>query len=368
MAITDPVVLSASSRRFVTLSRKDAEFQTYLDGSFSRDEVALPLKSLNVGTVSEEVTFAVVDAKSVSQPPGFLIARALLRPSTLIFSTGPMVAVTMKSLAQGFHLQPGLVLGAFLSVLLFHSAVNLFNDYGDHMKGQDRVRPHGGSRAIQKGWVRAWQVKRSAWALTLAAAIAGIPAVISAPSVIIAGLALLVGLEFAFQRIRLKARGWAEVVAFALTGPLLSSGFAWAINGEWSLSDATLGCVFGAIALMYFHSVNFENIMPDSQAGARTWATRTGFDASQTFFVFTCALTLMASVIHVFVMEQDFRLFPLALAQAMALIPMLVRVRSLQSPVSSGLVGLRWEPVRLAWISAFALAGGYAWIINVRPH
>lgn len=352
-------------RRLKTLSRsKDPDFSSHLEGTFSSTHLALPVRSLNVGTQSEEVTFSIVPEESVDRPSSLAVARALVRPSTLIFSAGPMVVVLAEIISKGFSPDRVITVFTLVGVLAFHAAVNLFNDYGDHMKGQDRVRPHGGSRAIQKGWIRAVRVRQMAWGLTGFAALCGVPAIVSSPVVIIAGMAFLVALEFAFQRIRLKARGLAEIVAFALTGPLLTVAFAWAVTGRLAWNDATLGCIFGSIALMYFHLVNFENIMPDSQAGARTWATRAGFDASKTFFFFTAGLTLATTLVHVAIFEREIRLSLVLLVQVMALLPVTSRVRSLKSPLSSELAGLRWSAVRLAWLTALALGGGYLLVMT----
>ncbi len=104
--------------------------------------------------------------------------------------------------------------------------------------------------------------------------------------------------------------------------------------------------------------------MPDSQAGARTWATRAGFDASKTFFFFTVALTMIATLAHVAIFERDVRLSLVVLVEVMALLPVISRVRSIKSPLSSDLTGLRWSAVRLAWLSAFALGGGYLLVMT----
>ena len=52
-----------------------------------------------------------------------------------------------------------------------------------------------------------------------------------------------IALEFAFQKLRMKAHGWSEIFAFLLAGPLLTSAFAWAISKDFIVSDVTLGFV-----------------------------------------------------------------------------------------------------------------------------
>ncbi len=349
-------------KKLKTLSQRDAEFTAYLDGSFSSTEIAVPLRSLNVGTQSEEVTFAVVKNEDVQTPSFLTVCRALIRPATLIFSLGPMAVVMARAISIHQYFNVFLVLACVFGILCFQMAVNLFNDYGDHMKGQDRVRPKGGSRAIQNGWVRAKKVRQAALGLTGLAALSGIPAIVNSPALLLALLALVVALEFAFQRLRLKRRGFAEVLAFGLTGPLLTVGFSWAVLGFAGLNEFVIGCVFGAIALLYFHSANFENIMVDSQAGARTWATRTGFEASKTFYLFVSGLCIAFAAAEVFLLERNIKLLPLLLVQLLVLIPVSRRVKGLASPLSSDLVGLRVEAVRLSWLTTIAMVGSFIWM------
>lgn len=354
----DPAV----PKRLKTVSSRDKEFASYLDGSFSENEVAMPLRSLNVGTQSEEVTFAIVKNEDVQTPSFLKIAQALIRPSTLIFSAGPMLAVLAHAVASKQYFNTILAIACVVGILCFQIAVNLFNDYGDHMKGQDRVRPQGGSRAIQNGWIRAKKVRQMALGLTGFAALCGIPAIVTSPALLLAVVALVIAMEFAFQRLRLKRRGFSEVLAFALTGPMLTVGFSLAVLGFAGLAEIALGCVFGAVALLYFHSANFENIMVDSQAGAVTWATRAGFEASKTFYLAVSVLCLALSAIEVFAVEGNIKLLPVLIIQLMVLIPVCLRVRKLASPLSSELVDLRVEAVRLSWLTAIAITGSFFWI------
>lgn len=355
---------NSASSRFLTVSRRDPEFSSYLDGSFSKTQRAIPVRSLNVDSLKEEVTFEIKPLNSLERPSVLEVAGELARLPALALSVGPMMVTLGSCIARDMDVLKGVAFTSFVGVVFFHVAMNLFNDYGDHIKGEDRLRTRSSGGAIQKGWVRAIDVKRGAWALLGLAALFGLPAVLwhFAPVAIVAGLALLAGLEFGFQRFRLKYRGWAEILAFLLTGPLLTTGYAWAITGHVHSGEVVLGCIFGSITLMYFHSKNFENIMTDSQAGVRTWATRAGFDASKGFFYFTVGLVLAFTSIYVLVFEKDAKLLPALLAQVFFLLPVSFRVRKLASPLSSGLSGLRSEALRLIWITVVALIGGYFWM------
>lgn len=329
---------------------------------------ALPVRSLNVGTGAEQVTFEIKPLDDISIPSIYKLIWFLVRPTTLILSLGPMLAALFFCFLHDLAVNGAVALSSFVGVLLFHIALNLFNDYSDHIRGQDRLRATGGTRVIQRGWVRAFEVRRVAWLLLALAVVCALPAVVLhfAPVAIVGGIAFLVGLEFAFQKLRLKYRGFAEILAFVLTGPLLMCGFTWAVTGQVLWYELGLGSIFGAVSLMYFHSANFENIMTDSQAGVRTWATRAGFDASKKFFYFAVALTLTFSALYVFLLEKEVRLLPVFLAQVLLLLPVSLRVKKLASPLSSELTGLRAEALKLNWITLIAFVGGCFWSVFSR--
>jgi 1,4-dihydroxy-2-naphthoate octaprenyltransferase len=348
--------------RWKTVSRNSPDFLSYLEGTFSLTHRALPVRSLNVGTLSEEVTFEIKPISEILRPSLWKILWQLMRPESLSLSLWPLLATLFFCYAHALRLNSLVTISSFFGVLIFHISVNLFNDYGDYIKGQDRVRPRGGSRVIQNGWVSAVNIKRAAWGLMGLGVLCGVPAIFWTsselhPVVIVALLALLMGLEFAFQKFRLKYRGWAEIMAFALMGPLLTAGFAWASTGTLRWDIAVLGCVFGAIALMYFHSGNFENIMDDSQAGVRTWATRAGFDSSKKFFYFTALLVFAGSCAYAGLFEQNVLLVPFIIAQACAMFALCTRVHRLASPLSSELTGLRWAVVAFCWLTTGVLLG-----------
>ncbi len=349
------------TERWKTFSTQDTEFFKYLDGSFSTSHRAVPVRSLNIGSGSERVTFEIVPLKEIVRPSLGVVLWHVIRPRTLVLSIGPMMVTTFACWGSGRAVNPVIALSSFLGVLFFHFAANLFNDYGDHIEGRDRLRPSGGTRVIQNGWVAAANINRWGWGFLLAAGVCGLPAVLMhlAPVTVVAGVTALVGLEFAFRRLHLKARGWSEVIAFALTGPLLSGGFAWAITGVVSLDHVVLGGIFGGLSLMYFHAVNFENIMCDSQAGVRTWATRSGFDASKRFFVFTAAVVFTCALAFVWRFAPTPAMFVVIAVMAGSLLTLCLRVRRLASPLASGLVGLRGSVLTLAWSLTLLLIGAF---------
>ena len=58
-------------KRLVTLTKANSEFESYLLGSFSRTERAIPVQSLNISTGAEQVTFEIVAIEEIQVPKLF---------------------------------------------------------------------------------------------------------------------------------------------------------------------------------------------------------------------------------------------------------------------------------------------------------
>ncbi len=292
--------------RFITLSRQDPAFVSYLDGTFSRTHRALPIRSMNVETAGEEVTFELAPLSEIRRPGTFRLIWTLMRPWSLVFSLGPMLVTWLYGWGHGAGFDAALVLSALFAVLVFHSGLNVLDDYFDHRGGRDRLNPRGGSRAIQNGWVRARTLRDAGLALLALAAIGGLPVLLAKPGLSfgIALVALVSGLGFSSRLVRLKSRGLGEVTTFLLAGPLLTLGFSWATSDVvaqpvqesviWAY--ALLGCAFGFAAVTYYHLKNIENIMIDSQINARTLAVRLGFDAAKRSVWLLAALSAISTL------------------------------------------------------------------------
>ncbi len=340
---------------FKTLGHQDPQFEAYLLGTFSKERMAVPVRTLNVRSLKEEVTFELIDKKNIKSPAFALVLLKLLRPQTLTFSVGTIVVAYSTALKLHLPIELGLSLMTLSAVLFFHAAINLLNDFYDHMKGHDRMNPNGGSRVIQRAWISAHLVQKLGFGFLFLSLLLGIPVVLQHSSVVIA-LAIvsgLAGLEFSTHKLGFKNLGLGEYLVFFLTGPFLTCGFIWATSGVFSWQMIFLGLVFGFVSLFFYHVSNIENILTDAQGGRRTWAVFLGIDRSKQMLWVLAGLVSLSYFSFVLSLSDKrstliFSLLFLIIAANMILI--CLRANQSNSPLSSDLESLRHRSLRLHWL------------------
>jgi 1,4-dihydroxy-2-naphthoate polyprenyltransferase len=348
--------------RFKTLSRVDPEFLSYLDGTFSSTHIARPMRTMNVATAREEVTFEIVPLKEVNRPAIFKVIWTAARPSSLILSLGPVLSSILLAWMLGHIIETAKVVPAVAGILFFHLGMNFLDDYFDHRRGIDRLNPRSGSRAIQNGWIRGRTMFHAGLGLLGLSILLGLPIILGKPVLFLAAalFALLIGWGFSSQTARLKYRGFGELTTFILSGPLLTVGFVWACIGYFSWEYFFLGCAFGFTTVLYYHLKNIENIMVDSQAETRTLATRLGFDSSKTLVVAFAAFSSLSILMFDWAMDTHGYYILVLVAHVFALVPIAHRLVKAPSPLSSELREIRARGLKAFWITAIAF-----WIVIV---
>ncbi len=359
--------------KFETLAHSDPQFDSYLRGSFSSELVAIPIRTLNVGSLKEEVTFEVLEKKNIKRPSFFSILLKLLRPQTLSLSAGTMLVsiITASKLQLKISLESALL--TIFSVLFFHASLNLFNDFYDHLRGHDRINPQGGSRVIQQAWLPAHIVQKIGFVFLGLSIAFGLPVLYlhSGIVVAIAAISAFAGLEFAIHKLGFKNFGLGEYLVFFLTGPLLTSGAVWAVSGQFQMQMLYLGFVFGSATLFFYHISNIENILVDALAARKTWAVYLGIDNSKkalwfiagifslSYFLFVLSVCKLSTARGPQPLELDLNKFTLFLflyfILALQFILICVRANRSQSPLSSELESLRNRSLRLHWLTVICM-------------
>lgn len=267
----------------VTLSKTAPEFESYLLGTFSKEKRALPLQTLNVNSASETVTFRVLPLKDILCPNPLTVCFMTFKVRSFLLVLTPLLLMLTKNIADGTLLDPLTSVIATVGVLLAFIAVNLRNDYMDHMKGVDRVLERSGSRAIQNGWVTAAQVKSYSSLFLALALLCSVPIVFAFPSVaVVIVLSLVVGLWAQFKKQNsFKYQIGGELALFLMLGPLLTVGYQLAMGAHFDQESFWIGCVWGWLVLFVVHLRNFMNILPSAQAGFTNTVNWLGFDKSR---------------------------------------------------------------------------------------
>lgn len=321
----------------VTLSKNSPEFESYLLGTFSKDKRALPVQTLNVNSASETVTFRIVPLKDIPRPSLLIVLLQTFKVRSFLLVLLPLFLIMTKNVADRKMMDPLMSVIATMGVLLAFIAVNLRNDYMDHMKGVDRVLQRSGSRAIQNGWVTAAQVKAYSTILLLFAIIMSIPVLITYPVVgLIIGLALVVGLWAQFQKENsFKYQIGGELALFLMLGPLLTVGYQLAMGARFDQESFWIGCVWGWLVLFVVHLRNFMNIFAGGQAGFTNTVIWLGFDKTRRLLAIWWGLFLVFNLTYHILFAGYYWGFYLALALGFLSIGFIMKVKHVSSSVGS---------------------------------
>lgn len=347
----------------VTLSKSSPEFESYLLGTFSRAQRALPLRTLNANSLQETVTFEIKALSEIKRPFLPVILLYLLKVRAFILVLFPMYVILVKNTADKTIRDPGVVLLSTLGILFAYIAVNLRNDFTDHMKGIDRINPKAGSRVIQRGWMTAAQVKTWSNVFVLLAMLFAAVVIFAFPGVVgVVLLTFLVGVWAQFlKKGSFKYQKGGEVFVFLLLGPLLSTGYHISIAGSWDMESLMLGIMWGWLVVFLQHIKNFEFIMINSQAGFHNTITWLGFDKSKKMLKVWWMMFLALFVSYHIRYAGDFWTWFLCAVLAFCAFPFFISINNLESPVGSDLIRVRRRGYNLVLVTIFLWALENIW-------
>jgi 1,4-dihydroxy-2-naphthoate polyprenyltransferase len=323
--------------RLVTIEKSSPDFQKYLLGTFSEREVAIPVQSLNVNKASEQITFKVIDKTEIELP--FFLTRWLLTVKVKNFTLVlfPIFIILVKNIYDDLFIEPLLPLLSCIGVICLHAAVNLRNDYYDHVSGVDRINPEVGSRAIQEGWITAAELRRTSIWFRVIGLLLGFPALVSYPQLVLFGLPVLFFgfVSHSYSPVGFRYRRWSEISAFFLLGPLLTAGFEISIRGDFDFETVAIGIILGWLAVFVLHLRNFQSILVQSQAEFINSINWLGFDRAKKlllswWFIFICMFWLYHSTY-----TATFWTFFSTAFLVMASLPFVIRLTSMESPIGS---------------------------------
>jgi len=349
---------------FVTVTKEDPAFDSYLKGTFSRDHRALPIETYHPQTAKERVTFRILPLSQVAKPSWWKIYFWSSRPELLALTMGPALAAWLghRDGIQDWARWPSWL--ALVGLFFLHTSVFLFNDVQDHLRGADRLNRRRGSQVIQKGWVRAVDMQWWAWFNGALAVAFGVPAFFNAPL----GLLAVCGLALPALWVVVRGIGvqWglADFALALLFGPLLTTGIGLASFAEVQLSDFLLGAVLGLLTVWTLQMRQLENLFRSRPEGFRTILGHLDFDRAKLFLFAGGLAILVAQFVVAWRLSVPMPwLFVLPLVGApMALL--MLRVHRAASPLSSSLIGCEWWALgsQLLWTLWWIVALGVQWL------
>lgn len=323
----------------ITLSKDSPQFESYLMGTFSHEKRALPVQSLNVNSASETVTFRLVPVSSIQKPPALLVLLQTFKVRSFLLIVVPLFLVLTKNAADNTLVDFAATVLATIGVLLAFVAVNLRNDFMDHMKGIDRIFDKSGSRAIQNGWVTAAQVKSYSSIFLGLAILCALPIVWVYPAVLgVIAIGLVVGLWAQFKKQNsFKYQIGGEFALFLMMGPLLTVGYQLAMGARYDHESFWLGCVWGWLVLFVVHLKSFMSILPSMQAGFTNTVNWLGFDKSRRLLAVWWGLFLAANLLYHLLYAGFYWGVYLSLVLIFLSVPFIYKLKNLASPIGSDL-------------------------------
>lgn len=324
--------------QFATLKKTDPSFTNYLWGQFSQNEVAIPIKSYNLGTPEESVTFEIKKNTEIEKPNFLLLLASLIKVRSFIILLFPILYVLLMNFRQLSFDLLSFVFAMASSVLLF-AGLNVRNDVHDHISGYDRVNIDSNTKPIRLGWITAKAASQISLVLVFAAGALSAPTILLNPEVvwvILFSLGLFLIGRFAKNN-SYKNQHFGELVLFMLAGPCLVVGFQLASGTSIDLQVLLFGVLWGLAVLFLIQLNNFSHIMTSSQNGIRNTVTKLGFDLAPKFLVFCWLVFLAVWGAHQFLFFNNLWGALSSVTLAALSVWFFIKILNIKSPMGSGL-------------------------------
>ncbi len=281
--------------QFITVERTHPDFLKYLTGEFSQELRALPVRSYNVNRTNEKVTFQICRSEDIERPSLLVVLAQVFRLDLLSLTLTPALAVATHLWHHGQHVP---IVLALMALVILHGAVFCRNDFVDHIHGVDRLNEKGGSRVIQRGWLRAKTVQQLYRILMVVAVGFAAPVLWLRPELLLLCTVVAVLGVFGYSHLRWAKGHWilGDMAIWLCLGPLISMGMSWVIARDISPHVLWVGGYFGTMALSYVGIRHMISMVIDDEAGLTTMPTKLGFDRAKIFIVALFVLNGLVAV------------------------------------------------------------------------
>ncbi len=323
-----------------------------LRGSIEHEQrtwVALPQRIVN-GSDGERLEFALHDPAQIEKPSAPKVWFEAIRAISLTATLMPCLSVLALGALNGWPINTAIAISAVAGVLLLQISVNLLNDVEDHLRLIDLPGTMGGAGIIQRGWLRAVDVRNASYAALVLGVLAGLPAVWQTPRemAVIAALALIGTFGYSGKPFGFKYIALGDAVVFLLCGPGITAGMSLAAFGQAPLGVIVLGAYFGCAAVAILHANNFQDANLDIARSAKTVAQQLGVRGSKAYLVLQYALAITALLLTSYA-----GLLPIAVAGVISVIALVVALPFVRKVWTA--VDLEHESYRMLRVEAAQL-------------
>jgi len=227
------------------------------------------------------------------------------RPWSFIMTASVVITAVAIALYYGYPVNATFALLSLIGAVMLHAFVNWFNDYGDYVRGVDRVgvgtavyRPH----LLLEGYLSVRQFLVLPLASAILAFIIGLYVALNGrPLVIPIGLAgLLIGFLYSYPpSIAFKYNALGELSVFIAFGPLMFLGAFYAATGVVDLSALTVSVPLGILIALVLLANNIRDIETDKASGIKTIAVVLGYNGSRNLYILLIAFSIIYTVVEV---------------------------------------------------------------------
>ena len=329
--------------QYVTLKQSEPDFSRFLWGLNESDKRAVPVRTYNVGTPEECVTFELKNISEISRPGVFVFVASLIKLRSFILILLPLFFVLVKTQVQGTFNDPlGGALAALACVFLF-AGLNIRNDMNDHISGYDRVNLDAALKPIRRGWVTAKQLSKYSLISIGVAGVLAVPVVLLHLELLkVLGLSLVMFFAGRFaKRNSYKHQHFGEIVLFMLAGPALVSGYQLSLGAGLDTEALAFGVLWGSAVLFLVQVNNFSHIMTSSQSGITNTMTKLGFDISQKFLLLEWAGMIVAWLLFQGFFGHHVLSAPGTIVLVLCSVPLFQALLNIRSPMGSSLQTIR---------------------------
>jgi 1,4-dihydroxy-2-naphthoate polyprenyltransferase len=228
-----------------------------------------------------------------------------LKAARAPFFTGSLAPIVVGTSLAYYHTgQVNWLHGSLALVALtaLHACANLANDYYDHLTGNDEANNTyatpftGGSRVIQQGLVRPWEMLAAALVAMAIGAAIGLYLVYATgwPILVLGVVGGLTGFFYTAPPPKLGYRGVGEIFIFLDFGVLPVLGAYFVQTGHFAPSAVVASLPTALLILAVLWVNQFQDMVADAAVGKRHGVVRLGRAASARVHV---ALLLLSQAV-----------------------------------------------------------------------